>query len=210
MSRPDDDEELLGVDAAHAARILALTMHQLAGWDSNGLVRPEVRAVVGARVRRLYSFGQLLELGIVRELADRNVAIGTIRQLVDRYRSFATHPLRELRWAVSGGHVLVHDGRGWMGGRLPGQGVIEEVIDLEELRVQLRRRVTERPSELHGAIERRDRVHRRQPVFAGTRTPVAAVQTYIRRNFTDSEILEAYPHLTIADIDFARSSLQAS
>jgi uncharacterized protein (DUF433 family) len=44
-----------------------------------------------------------------------------------------------------------------------------------------------------------------KPVFAGTRIPVAAVVTYLKRGLPVEEILEAFPQLTKADIEAARN-----
>lgn len=47
-------------------------------------------------------------------------------------------------------------------------------------------------------------------VFAGTRTPVAAVQRYLLRGIPANEILVAYPHLQHSDIETAKTHLMAS
>jgi uncharacterized protein (DUF433 family) len=117
------------------------------------------------------------------------------------------NPLRQLVWGVDGRHVYVQfaDG-GWYGGNRPMQGVITEVINIDEIRTSLRKAVRERPGEA-GEVEKRDRTMGSKELFAGTRTPVSAVQSYIKRGIADAEILASYPHLHQRDIDYARQAL---
>ena len=65
-----------------------------------------------------------------------------------------------------------------------------------------------RPSREHeaGHVERRRGVLGSKAVFAGTRVPVAAVETYLERGLSEERILEAFPELTREDVEAARRS----
>lgn len=104
-------------------------------------------------------------------------------------------------------YVGFEDGN-WVGGRHPKQGVIPEVIDLDEIRASTRRAAVRRQGR-PGEVERRRGVLGRKPVFEGARTPVEAVAAYYRRGLSDAEVLEAFPHLSPNDLATARSTVSA-
>lgn len=202
-----EGDELIGVTIERAAQLVGVPVRQLARWDAVGLIPPRAHRVLGRRHVRIYGLAELVEACIVRQLMDQGVSARKISTVVRFHRSASSpKPLRELTWAADDGGVYVKDASGnWWGGRVPGQGVLPEVIDLAWLRAALRARATERRGEDVGRIERRPRTHRRKPVLAGTRTPVEAIIAYIDRGYSDDEILEAFPHLSIGDIDAVRS-----
>ncbi len=204
---PDD---LIGVSVERAASIVGVSVQKLAAWERIGLVEPSVRTQVRARHIRIYGLSELVELRIVDELIRRGQPVRLVRRIVEAHRSSTIpHPLRELRWATDAGMVYVgfEDGS-WVGGRHPRQGVLTEVIDLEEIRSSTRDAAHRRMG-TPGAVEKRRGVLGRKPVFEGTRTPVDVVTAYYRRGFSDAEILEAFPHLSADDLDTARSAVEA-
>ena len=58
-------------------------------------------------------------------------------------------------------------------------------------------------------IESRQGTFGGEPVFKGTRIPLAAVCRFIARGATDVEIMAAYRDLNTADIDMARRAFTA-
>jgi uncharacterized protein (DUF433 family) len=204
----EQDDELIGVTIDRAADLVGVSVRQLARWDSAGLVRPTTHRVVSGRHIRIYGLHDLVEACIVAQLLDLGVPIDQVSRVVKVHRSASVkRPLRELTWSADAGEAFVRDRDDhWWGGRHPRQGVIPNVIDLEWLRATLRRNAVARRTEDVGRIERRPRTHGNRAVLAGTRTPVAAVRTYIDRGVDDDEILEAFPHLTSEDIDAVRRS----
>ncbi len=67
-----------------------------------------------------------------------------------------------------------------------------------------------RPAEETGRVENRRGVHASAPVFAGTRIRVATVQRYLRQGYQTAAILEAFPDLSVADVEEARRQLAAA
>ncbi len=205
-------DELIGVDAAKAARVVGVSVHQLAGWERIGLVVPQVHARPGApRHVRVYGLAELVDARIVAELAGRGQSVRNIRRVVEAHRSNEVpHPLSKLRWAVDAGMIYVgYEDDSWVGGHRPHQRVMVEVIDLEEIRASARSAARARPESAVGRLEQRASTMGRKPVFAGTRTPVDAVAPYLRRKVPNDEILEAFPHLDPADLDAARERIGA-
>lgn len=204
-SEAEQGDDVIGVTARRAAKILNLSLKQLDGWERNGLVRPQMHRQHGGVHVRTYGLGELVELSVVKQLQDRGISISRIRRVVDALHKQAPHPLRQLHWGVEGRDMYVQfDDGGWVGGRRPHQGVIIQTIDLEELRTVARRRATQRDEENVGRIEQRANTLGRKKVFAGTRTPVDAIQAYLDRGAGVAEILKAFPHLSSEDIEAAR------
>lgn len=203
-------DDLIGVTVERAASIIGVSVLKLASWERIGLVEPSVRAQIAARHVRIYGLSELVELRIVDELIKRGQPVRFVRRIVEAHRSSTIpHPLRELRWATDAGTVFVgFEDESWVGGRHPSQGVIPEVIDLDEIRSSTRDAALRRMGR-PGAVEKRRGVLGRKSVFEGTRTPVDAVAAYYRRGFSDAEVLEAFPHLTADDLGAARSAVQA-
>lgn len=213
---PEDmqvDDRLLALPARAAARLAAVSERRLRGWEDRGLVEPSVRRQLSERnTVRLYGFQDLLEVLIVRELIDHGAHPRTIGRLVDHLRGHYERPLTQVRWAVDGNRIYVqHFDSTWVGDQAPDQIVLWQVLDLEPLRAHIRNTVGRgRLPEDEGQIVRRRRVMGSKPVFAGTRVPVEAVETYLRRNVDDERILEAFPQLTPADVAAARDAMSVA
>lgn len=208
-------EDLIGVPAETAARIASISRQRLLRWEAHRLVVPSVRREISPHnIVREYGFVQLVELLVVRELEDKGLNVRQVLTVVRaaRNKRKVQHPLRELRWAVSAGQAYVQypDGT-WTRGWEPSQTVMADVLDLEAIRASVRNAIpkTRSKSEVGKVVKRRG-VVASKPVFAGTRTPVASVQAYVKRGYSDRAILESLPHLSRADIREAKRLLGAA
>lgn len=210
----DEDEvgALVGLTAEQAAKLAGIELQKLAAWERIGLIEPETRDRVGGRLVRVFGLSDLVELLVARHLEERGVSVAAIRRVVGAHRNHTMpHPLRQLRWATDNGRVYVGFDDGlWAGGRNPRQGVFHETIDLDEVRAKVLSSVGRRAEEDVGQVEHRPRTLGRKAVFAGTRTPVDAVLAYMRRGMPNAEILEAFPHLTEADLATAKQQLASA
>jgi uncharacterized protein (DUF433 family) len=116
-------------------------------------------------------------------------------------------PLRQVRFALSGSRVYFQHGDGsWEESRHPYQGVMWQVIDLDEIRTRVRERLR-RSGDDQGVIEKRRKVQASKAVFRGTRVPVEAVQQYLKAGKSHREIIESFPSLTEEDIQAAEAQL---
>lgn len=205
--------DMLAVSDKRAKKLAGVTMRQLRYWEQKGLAVPSVRHQISRRnVVRLYNFQDLVELLVVAELRRRpEISLQHIRRVVThlRGRDFAA-PLRELKFATRGGEIYFQypDGS-WSGGLLPDQVVYSQALALDLVRARIDG-VNERDPETAGRVVTRRGVHSSQPIFAGTRIPVATVQRYLQAGYDDAAIIEEYPSLTGADIKAARQYPAAS
>jgi DNA-binding transcriptional MerR regulator len=206
-------EDTLAFPDKRAAQLAGITMRQLRHWEQTGLVVPSVRQEISPRnTVRLYSFQDLVDLLVVAELRHRpGISLQHIRRLVThlRTRDFDA-PLRELKFATRGTEIYISypDGS-WSGDLKPDQLIYRQVIALDEVVAKIER-AKERDPRAAGHVTSRRGVHRSQPVFAGTRVPVATVRRYLDAGYDTAAILREYPTLTEADVEAARHHAAAS
>jgi DNA-binding transcriptional MerR regulator len=210
---PDDGEEVLAFPDTQARRLAGVSMRRLRYWEEASLVVPSIkRRLSEHNTVRLYSYQDLLALLVVSALrTERNMSLQKIRRVVTHLRSRGYQaPLRELKFATVGREIYFQhpDGR-WEGDLRPDQIVIVEVILLDPLRLRIDRAAA-RPAQDAGRVEKRRGVHASAPVFAGTRIRVATVQRYLQQGYRTEAILEAFPDLSVADVEEARRQLAAA
>jgi DNA-binding transcriptional MerR regulator len=207
---PDAGEEVLAFPDTQARRLAGVSMRRLRYWEEVGLVVPSIkRRLSEHNTVRLYSYQDLLALLVVSALrTERNMSLQKIRRVVTHLRSRGYQaPLRELKFATVGREIYFQhpDGK-WEGDLRPDQIVIFEVILLDPLRLRIDKAAA-RPAEEAGRVEKRRGVHASAPVFAGTRIRVATVQRYLQQGYETEAILEAFPDLSMADVEEARRQL---
>lgn len=202
-------DERTSLPDKRAAEIAAISRQRLRCWEKTDLITPDVERVISPRnVVRLYSLPRVVELVVASELRRQGVSLQHIRRIIAHLREQGYEaPLREVRFALSGDRVLFqHTDGSWEDSRQPFQGVMWQVIDLEEIRARIRSRLSRSSSDA-GVIEKRRKVQASKPVFRGTRVPVEAVEGYLKAGKSIGEIMEAFPSLTEEDIEAARAQL---
>jgi DNA-binding transcriptional MerR regulator len=105
-----------GYRVPEVCRIVGISYRQLDYWARTALVRPSVRDAGGSGTQRLYSFQDLLQLKVVKNLLDAGVELRHIRKAIDY--------LRENKQSLSG-VTLMSDGR-----RIYTPETPEAVVDL--------------------------------------------------------------------------------
>ncbi|HYT25629.1 MAG TPA: MerR family transcriptional regulator [Actinomycetota bacterium] len=99
-------------------KLVGISYRQLDYWTRTGLVTPSVRAADGSGSHRLYSFGDLVELRIIKRLLDAGISLQRIREAIGYLRDeSAGRPLTDV--------TLISDGR-----RIYACHSGEEVIDV--------------------------------------------------------------------------------
>lgn len=206
MTRSDEKTAL---PDKRAGEIAAISRQRLRYWEKTDLITPDVERVISPRnVVRLYSLPRVVELVVASELRRQGVSLQHIRRIIEHLRERGYKaPLREVRFALSGDRVMFqHVDGSWEDSRRPFQGVMWQVIDLDEIRTRIRSRLSRSSSDA-GVVEKRRKVQASKPVFRGTRVPVEAVEGYVKAGKSVREILEAFPSLTEDDIEAARARL---
>lgn len=206
VSRGQSDDRI-AVPATTASYVVGISPSLLRRWENAGLLMPELLERRANRRFVIYSLEDLVQARVVAQLVQRGISMRQIRRVVEAVRNHDhKYPLASLSWAVCGREAFVRTDHGWVGGRAPLQYVMPETLDLETIRASVRDRVRERRGAA-GSLSKRRGVRSSAEVFEGTRTPLSAVQSYLERGFGTERILQAYPHLTEADVELARTLL---
>lgn len=93
-----------------ASRIVGVSLRQIQYWDEQGFIRPSVRAATGRGSQRLYSFTDLVQLKIVKDLTDHGLSLQKIRRcLVHLRRDFpqTAQSLSSLKYVTDGDKLFV-------------------------------------------------------------------------------------------------------
>lgn len=79
-------DESLGYRAPLAQQAAGVTYRQLDYWARTGLVEPSIRSATGSGSQRLYSFKDILNLRLVKNLLGAGVSLRNIRVAIDHLR----------------------------------------------------------------------------------------------------------------------------
>jgi uncharacterized protein (DUF433 family) len=211
MSAASVAEDRVAVTPETAARLVGATVRQINYWRDTDLVDPRLSRRLSPRNDvRLYDLAELVELGVVAALRRKGTSLQHIRAIVGHLRSgeLVDRPLSELRFATVGADVYFQRRDGsWSGGWEPAQIVIAEVIPLDQIRRALVAGAKRPAARTSGEVEQTRGLRGGKPVVAGTRVPVAGVQRWIASGASDERILEAYPDLSLDDLEVVRARL---
>lgn len=75
-----------GFRAPQVCKIVAITYRQLDYWARTGLLTPSVADARGSGTQRLYSFGDIVQLRVIKRLLDAGMSLKKIRQAMDILR----------------------------------------------------------------------------------------------------------------------------
>ena len=76
-----------GFSGTRAAEIVGISYRQLDYWARTDLVRPSLSDARGSGTRRLYSYRDLLELKVIKQLLDAGIKLETVRDVFAELRA---------------------------------------------------------------------------------------------------------------------------
>lgn len=95
----------VGYRGATACSAAGITYRQLDYWARTSLVEPSIRTASGSGTQRLYGFGDILVLKIVKRLLDAGVSLQNIRTAVDHLRSRGVRDLEQITLMSDGASI---------------------------------------------------------------------------------------------------------
>lgn len=116
-----------GFSGRQSAEIVGITYRQLDYWARTDLVRPSLTDATGSGSRRRYSYGDLLELKIIKRLQDAGISLPAVRSAFGYLRDQLDADVASAHLVLSGSSaVLVRDGEELIDvvNRFKGQGVL--------------------------------------------------------------------------------------
>jgi len=108
--------------------IVGITYRQLDYWDRTDLISPSLAQATGSGSQRLYSYGDLLELKVIKQLLDAGVNLRQARRAIECLRDSVGEDLATANLVLVGeGSVLVRSGEEIIDLLRGGQGVFNVV-----------------------------------------------------------------------------------
>jgi DNA-binding transcriptional MerR regulator len=142
-----------GFRGAQVCTVVGITYRQLDYWARTGLLRPSITDATGSGSQRRYSYGDVLELKVIKRLLDAGLKLQQARQAVECLRGDLGGELGSSQLVLAGTKsVLAHSNGEVVDLLAGGQGVFNilplssVVSELEASIVQLRAETqSERP-----------------------------------------------------------------
>jgi uncharacterized protein (DUF433 family) len=192
-----------------AARLSGLTAGQLRSWDRIGFVQPSfAESNRSLPYSRIYSFRDIVSLRVLGQLRNTyRIPLQQLRKVSDTLAHLGDSKWTATTLYVLGKRVVFTDPR--TDERIEvvsGQRVFD--IPLRVVISDTRRAIAElndREESSTGKVVHGKFTLQNEPVFEGTRIPVAAVKRYLESGYSPDTIMREFPGLTPADIEAARS-----
>ena len=122
-----------GYRGPQVCKIVGITYRQLDYWARTGLVRPSVMDANGSGTQRLYSWRDLVELKVIKQMLDAGISLQSARKAVESLRAF-DEDLASVRIVLQGPNVVLAESDQQVMDLLRGgQGVLSMVLDIEPL-----------------------------------------------------------------------------
>ena len=162
------DESATHVGGFHGPQVCGLvgiSYRQLDYWARTGLLQPSVAAAKGSGSRRVYSYSDVLELKVIKQLLDAGVSLQSARRAVECLREDLGADLASANLVLTGTSSVLARSNGEVvdllaGGQgvfniVPLAGVVEELdADIVRLDTAGRGTAPKAPCPLHGCAGR--------------------------------------------------------
>src|SRR3954463_1966646 len=119
-----------------AAEIVGITYRQLDYWARTDLVRPSVTDAKGSGSRRSYSYRDLLELKVIKNLLDAGIKLESVREVFTYLRHHVKTDIASAHIVIAGTQVVLCDGDELVDVVRKGQGVLN-VLPLANVKTEI-------------------------------------------------------------------------
>ena len=113
-----------GCSGTKTASIVGISYRQLDYWARTGLVRPSLLDAAGSGSRREYSYRDLLELRVIKNLLDAGIKLASVREVFSYLREHVNSDIASAHIVISGSNVVLCDGEELIDVLRKGQGVL--------------------------------------------------------------------------------------
>jgi DNA-binding transcriptional MerR regulator len=119
--------ETEGFRGPQVCAIVGITYRQLDYWARTGLLRPSLAEAKGSGSHRLYSYRDLLELKVIKQLLDAGLGLRQARRAIDCLRSGLGEDLASANLVLGAGGSVLRTGEEIVDLLKGGQGVFNIV-----------------------------------------------------------------------------------
>ena len=95
-----------GFRGPQVCSIVGITYRQLDYWTRTGLVRPSVAEANGSGTQRRYSFRDLVELKVIKQMLDAGIELRSARKAIESLRAYDKDPA-SARLVIDGASVML-------------------------------------------------------------------------------------------------------
>ena len=113
-----------GFSGTKAAQVVGISYRQLDYWARTNLVRPSLADASGSGTRRLYSYRDLLELKVIKNLLDAGIRLESVRDVFEYLRNHLNEDIVSAHLVIDGAQVILCDGEELIDVVRRGQGVL--------------------------------------------------------------------------------------
>lgn len=113
-----------GFSGTRAAQVVGISYRQLDYWARTDLIRPSVSDATGSGSRRRYSYRDLLELRVVKNLLDAGIRLENVREVFTFLRRHVDADIAAAHLVISGTSVVLCQGDELVDVVRRGQGVL--------------------------------------------------------------------------------------
>jgi DNA-binding transcriptional MerR regulator len=113
-----------GYSGTKAAQIVGISYRQLDYWARTDLVRPSLADASGSGSRRQYSYRDLLELRMIKNLLDAGIRLESVRDVFGYLRANVTDDIASANVVIAGSQVVLCNGEELIDVVRKGQGVL--------------------------------------------------------------------------------------
>lgn len=131
-----------GFSGKKASEIAGITYRQLDYWARTDLVRPSMADASGSGSRRRYSYGDLLELKVIKSLLDAGIKLELVRDAFSYLREQLGEDVSSANLVISGTSVQIRDGDELIDLVKQGQGVLN-ILPLGGVKDEVDARIVE-------------------------------------------------------------------
>jgi len=127
-----------GYRGPQTCKIVGITYRQLDYWTRTGLVVPSLQPAKGSGTQRLYSFNDLLQLKVIKNLTEAGASLQKVRQAIDYVRDNLSDDWSRVTIVADGAGVYACTSDAEVVDLLrSGQGVFGAVVAVDKVREQL-------------------------------------------------------------------------
>ncbi len=134
----------VGFSGTRTAQIVGISYRQLDYWARTDLIRPSLTDASGSGSRRRYSYRDLLELKVIKNLLDAGIKLESVRVVFDFLREQLETDIASAHLVIEGSQVVLCTGEELIDVLRRGQGVLN-VLPLAGVKAELDRAVELRP-----------------------------------------------------------------
>jgi len=137
----------MGFSGRQAAEIVGITYRQLDYWARTDLIRPSLADAAGSGSRRRYSYRDLLELKVVKNLLDAGIKLESVREAFTYLRDHLGEDVASVNLVIQGRRsVLVSTGEEIVDLLSRGQGVLN-ILPLAGVKDEVDAAIVDFPSD---------------------------------------------------------------